>query len=212
MAADLPSWLTALWLQSFWWTMAMFFVAALLEMVFPPFPGDAAYFVGLVTVQSAGQSIAAPFIAAWLGGLLGFVILFWFGCTKGRGLFKENRKGMLSIESLHRVEHWFARWGGIVILLGRFFSGIRSAIPLAAGIGDHSTTSAMTLGGLSILIWNGFLATVALILHQNWETVGRLLKTYSTGVYIVIGVFIVFWFVKRRRNTQLARRTDVTGG
>lgn len=211
-AADLPAWLTAFWLQTFWWTLAMFAIAALAEMVFPPFPGDSAFFIGLVTVQSAGQSIYAPFLAALIGGLLGFGILFWLGRAKGRSLFRENRKGLLSIDSLHKVETWFARWGNAVIIVGRFLAGVRSAVPIAAGIGNRSTASAMSLGALSILIWNGLLAIAALLLHQNWDAIAGILKTYSTVLWIAGALFIGFWFVKRFRKSQLARSSNVNGG
>lgn len=197
-----PSWLSALWLKSLWWTFGIFFLVALTEMLFPPFPGDTLYFVGLIAVQAGGHAVTGALIATFLGGFAGFIILFWLGRTKGRRLFGEHRRGLLSLAALKRAEAWFARWGGMVIVLGRFISGIRSVIPLTAGVSGYPVVPAMVFGAVSIALWNGLLAAAALILHESWGSVAKYWQTYSLVVWLVAGVALAYfgWRTVRRRR------------
>ncbi len=198
----IPSWLAAIWLESLWWTFGAFFLVALTEMLIPPFPGDTLYFVGLVAVQAGGHTVYSPLIAAFLGGLVGFIALFWLGRSRGRRLFREHRRGLFSLAALQRVEGWFGRWGGMVIVLGRFISGIRSVIPLTAGVSGYPVVPALVFGAVSIILWNGLLATAALILHQSWGTVAKYWQAYRLVVWLVAGVALAFfgWRIYRRRR------------
>ena len=203
--ADLPSWLPLWWLQSLFWTFGLFFLVALTEMVFPPFPGDTVFFVALIGVQSVGESVAIPLVATLLGAIAGFAVLYWLGATRGRQLFRAERKGLFALSSLERVEGWFTRWGGLVVLLGRFVSGVRSAIPLAAGISKYPLPKTMILGLLSIVLWNGILTIAALVLHENWDTVSGYWRNYSLVFWMVtIGIMILLVGRKllRRRSAQ----------
>jgi membrane protein DedA with SNARE-associated domain len=203
IGSELPSWLPIWWLESFGWTFAFFFLAALTEMLFPPFPGDTIFFVGLLAVQTVGSSVVGALAATLLGGLVGFAVLYWVGRAQGRKLFRADRTGLFALDSLVRVEGWFRRWGGFVILCGRFLSGVRSIVPLAAGVGAYPTLAALVLGALSIALWNGFLAALALLLQKNWITVSHYWDTYSlifwTAAVIVVLILVgrVLW---RRRT------------
>ncbi|HUU45045.1 MAG TPA: DedA family protein [Acidobacteriota bacterium] len=202
--SELPSWLPIWWLESFGWTFALFFLAALTEMLFPPFPGDTIFFVGLIAAQAVGGSIVGALAATLLGGLSGFVILYWLGRSQGRRLFRKERSGLFALKSLERVEGWFRRWGGLVLLFGRFLSGVRSVVPISAGVSAYPIPGTLILGALSIVLWNGILAALALLLHENWSTVSHFWNTYSFIFWTaaVVFVLILIWRALRRRRVS----------
>ena len=179
--------------QSLWWTFGIFFASALTEMWFPLFPGDAFYFVGIVSVAASNVSIVAVIVATCLGGLAGFTSLYWLGQFKGRELFNRRTSGLWSAQTLAKLERWFARWGGWVIVFGRFLSGVRSAVPLAAGIGSFPRAQAITYGAISILIWNGLLAVAALILGEHWDRISRIFGTYNLAFWGIAILIILAW-------------------
>jgi membrane protein DedA with SNARE-associated domain len=186
----------------FWWTFALFFLTALTEMFFPPFPGDTVYFVGLVGVSAVEGSVVGALAATFLGGVIGFGALYWLGRAKGRRLFSEERTGILAASSLRKVEQWFRRWGSLVTLASRFLPGIRSVVPLAAGVGAYPASLTLVLGAFSIILWNGLLAVAALLLHENWATVSYYWNTYSV-IFWAVGAIVlvaVVWRATRRRN------------
>ena len=201
--SELFDWFTSMAVQSFWWTIGIFFIAALTEMLFPPFPGDAVFFLGLVSLEAGGVSVIGAFLAAVLGGLAGFVALYWLGRWQGRDLFIRRNRGLFSVEHLERVESWFRRWGAAVIIFGRFLAGVRSAVPLAAGIGDFPVVSTMSYGAVSILVWNGLLAGLALFAHANWDRVSDVFRAYSVVAWMVVigvAVLLFFWLRTRKRS------------
>lgn len=198
------AWVTFWTIESLWWTFGVFFIAALVEMWFPPFPGDAVYFIGLATMSAKGEPAWLAITAACIGGLVGFAGLYWLGRAKGRHWFAKRERGLISHNTLHRLEDWFRHWGGWVIIAGRFLMGIRSAVPLVAGIGDYPRERALALGLASIVIWNGLLAAGALLLGQNWEAVSSILSTYSKVFWTIGGIVLLIWiarlFLQKRRT------------
>ena len=204
---SVDAWFAATAVDSLWWAFGLFFTAALVEMLFPPFPGDAFYFLGLVSLAARNDSVVAPIVAAFLGGLVGFIALYLLGRLQGRRLFMRKSTGLLSEQTLHKMERWLTRWGGWVIIFGRFLAGIRSAVPLAAGVGLYPRTPAITFGAISIVIWNGLMTTGALALGQNWESVSRIVKTYNTLFWTVVVILAILWGVRfawRRRKARQA--------
>ena len=203
MASDVLDWFVRFWsVQSLWWTFGIFLIAAVTEMWFPPFPGDAFYFIGLVSISAGDLSVVSVVAATCLGGVIGFASLYWLGWTKGRDLFGRRTSGFWSAATLARVERWFAHWGGWVIVFGRFFTGVRSAVPLVAGISLYPRTRALVLGALSVVIWNGLLATAALSLGANWDRVSRIWDTYNLVFWAVASCIILVWavlFFRRRK-------------
>lgn len=187
------SWITASLLESFWWTIGIFFVASLLEMWFPPVPGDAVYFIGLWTIAKNDTAVWAALGAAFCGGFAGFAGLYWLGSARGRRIFMRKPAGMWSEKTLTRIESWFQHWGVWVIVFGRFFAGVRSAVPLVAGVGSYPRARALVFGGISIVIWNGILAVGALLLGRNWEYVYGIFKTYNIAFWIIAGVALASW-------------------
>jgi membrane protein DedA with SNARE-associated domain len=84
--------------------------------------------------------------------------------------------------------------------------GIRSAVPLVAGVGDYPRNRALMLGAVSIIIWNGLLATGALVLGENWDAVSRILSTYSKVFWTVGGIVLLIWafrfYLQKRRRAN----------
>ncbi|GAB4317354.1 MAG: DedA family protein [Candidatus Zixiibacteriota bacterium] len=201
---SIDTWFAVHSIEAFWWAFGLFFAAALVEMLFPPFPGDAVFFFGLVTLAANGTSVYGAIIAACAGGTVGFIAVYWIGRVYGRKFFMRRPSGLWSRASLEKVERWFIRWGGWVIVIGRFLSGVRALIPLVAGIGSYPPTRGNILGAISIVIWNGMLATVALVLGENWETISRTYSTYNYIFWLAAGVLILLWggrwyWLRRRR-------------
>ena len=205
------NWFAVHSLESFWWAFGLFFAAALVEMLFPPFPGDAVYFFGLVTLAASGTSVYGSIIAACIGGTVGFVVVYWIGQNYGRKFFLKRKSGLWSQQSLEKVEHWLTRWGGWVIIFGRFLSGVRALVPLVAGIGAYPRTRAIVLGAISIVIWNGLLATVALVLGRNWEYISNTYATYNYIFWVIAGVAIILWAARFLLNRRRQQRRDGQG-
>ena len=112
-------------------------VSAFVENIFPPIPGDTITAFGAFLVGAHRLDFMGVYLSTTLGSLAGFMALFWIGNLLGRKFFIEKDYRLFSAESILQAEHWFRRYGYFLILLNRFFPGIRSIISLA---GRHFKT------------------------------------------------------------------------
>lgn len=97
-----------------------------------PAPGQTLLIAGAVTAATQNQFhigllLLTAFVAAILGSSLGYLI----GRRGGRALLRRFR---VDERHLQRVEQGFSRYGGGLIVIGRFFDGLRQLNGIAAGI------------------------------------------------------------------------------
>jgi len=170
------------------WAYGLLLLSAMLENIVPPVPGDtvvvfSAYMVGRGTWQ-----LWPVFGMTVLGGIAGFMIMYYMGLRFGRSFFSGRGGRLFSSEGLEKAEAWLARFGIWLLLGNRFLSGIRSVIAISAGIGGMSWERVLVCGALSMALWNGLLLYIGLLVGQNWEDVSLLLKQYNR---LLVGVLIV---------------------
>lgn len=100
-------------------------------------PGDTLlFFTGVLAVDGKfGIDIwwicLAISVAAFLGGEVGYLI----GHKFGPHIFERKETGLFSIKNVERTNGFFARFGGVAVILARFVPIVRTFAPIAAGIG-----------------------------------------------------------------------------
>jgi membrane protein DedA with SNARE-associated domain len=163
-------------------------LSALLENIVPPVPGDTVVIFSAYMVGRGTWQLWPVFGVTVVGGVLGFMVMYYMGLRYGRSFFSGRRGRLFSAEGLEKAEAWLARYGLGLLLANRFLSGIRSVIAISAGIGGMSWQRVFICGVLSMALWNGILLYVGLLVGQNWEEVSLLLKQYNRAL---VGLLIV---------------------
>lgn len=161
-------------------------LGSFVENIFPPFPGDTVTIAGAVVAGEGNASYAGVLASATAGGLIGALSLYYLGRIKGRKFFK-NRK-YFGESSLAEVEKLFSRFGDLLIVLSRFVVGVRSAISVAAGLGDVTALRMTVLTAASFIIWNCLLLGLVLYSKSNWELISEIGRKYN---YVLIGALIL---------------------
>jgi membrane protein DedA with SNARE-associated domain len=182
------------------WVYVVIYLSCVLENLFPPFPGDAVIFVGAFLAGTGSIYLPLVFVITVLGSLSGALILYSLGKRGVRKLFIFHTGIFFNDEQLKKIESWFSRYGEKVLLLSRFIAGVRSGIALAAGVGKVDLRKMVIYTFISVLLWNGILATVATILKENYEQAYRFLTTYNSIVLFILAVGIIYWLVKLGRK------------
>jgi membrane protein DedA with SNARE-associated domain len=108
--------------------------ALLLESFGLPLPGEAMLIAG-AALAAEGKLRLAPLLAcAWLAAVLGDNIGYAVGRFGGRRLIARYGARIGITESrLARVEAFFRRYGGEVVLVARFFAVLRQLNGIVAG-------------------------------------------------------------------------------
>ena len=104
-------------------------------------------------------------IAAFVGGEVGYLI----GHKGGPAVFERKESGIFSRHNVERTNAFFARFGGLTIILARFVPVIRTFAPVAAGVGHMPWRRYTLYNGIGAVLWGGLLTYLGyLIAYIPW--------------------------------------------
>jgi membrane protein DedA with SNARE-associated domain len=187
-------------------------VSAFVENIFPPIPGDTITAFGAFLVGAHRLDFMGVYLSTTLGSLAGFMALFWVGNVLGRKFFLEKDYRLFSAESILKAELWFQKYGYFLILLNRFFPGIRSIISLAGGISKLGVFRVALLALISAAAWNLIWIAIGYSLGNNWELVkekmGAILFQYNLSFLAVASLVILIFLLRMIRKRRQAKKKD----
>jgi membrane protein DedA with SNARE-associated domain len=170
------------------------FVAALVEYVFPPFPGDSVSVLGGALVTRAQGSLLLAVLALTAGSLVGITACWRVGVGLGSGLDArpdEARVLGLSMGALKRAAAKVRVHGTWLLLANRFLPSFRAVLFVAAGAAGLRLPRVLLLGGCSALAWNSLLVGVGVALGANVERIEAWLSTYRAVALGVAAVLVL---------------------
>lgn len=187
------------------------FLSSLIEYVFPPFPGDVITLFGTYLVVRGLWSFGFALALSTGGSLVGATIGYWVGVWVGKRFTRlpEEREAarfaLLPREKFTLLCERFRRHGSIYIALNRFLPGIRAFFFVAAGAARMPIAWVLLWALVSAVAWNSLLLCLGLIVGANWERLQALFSTYTTAIWIALGLFVVALIVRallRRRRSS----------
>lgn len=151
-------------------------------------PGDYLLFItGLIIANSSypfDNSLLNLFfwntlivICAVLGNFVGY----WFGKKSGPFLFERKDSFLFKKKHLEQASNFYARKGGMAIIIARFLPIIRTFAPIVAGIVKMDMTKFISYNIIGALIWVFSLVSIGFAFGDNEEV-----KKYLDVIVIVI--------------------------
>ncbi len=181
--------------------------AALLEYIFPPFPGDILTVFGGVLVSAYDWSFALVFLTVTTGSVLGGFVAF----ALGRRWHQRRAPDLAERETrlAHLVKR-FGKHGSLYLLLNRFLPGIRPLFFVAAGLAGMSTGRVLVLSTISAAVWNALLIFAGMSVGHNLARIEDWLKTYSLVVWglLLIGALLMIAKKVMRRKRDGSRTIE----
>ena len=167
-------------------------------------------FAGATLAHSQMQLILLATIAS-IASNLGSIPAYWVGAKGGRPMVERYGSWLLlSRHDLDRVDHFFARFGSIAVLIGRMLPIVRTFIAFPAGVAKMGQVKFHVYTFIGSWPWCYALAYVGMKLGDQWETNPSFKQTFHRfhlGVELVLVVGFV-WFVmshwKNRIRTEAA--------
>lgn len=137
---------------------------------------------------------------AWAGALgciLGSIPAYYLGMYGGRPLVQRYGKWVLiAAHDLDWADRAFARYGDIIILIGRLLPAVRTFIAFPAGLAKMPMGKFILYTGIGSLIWCYLLAYAGYVLGEHWES----LKVYFHEFHYVIaavGLILLMLYIRR---------------
>jgi len=175
--------------------------SAFVENVFPPIPGDTITAFGAFLVGTERLDFFGVYLSTVVGSLIGFMFLFWVGGLLGRRFFLERDYWFFKARDIIKAEAWFKKYGYLLILLNRFFPGVRSVISIAGGILGLKTKRVILLALISCSIWNLIWIFFGYMLGSNWDVardqMAYIMGRYNIAVGVLFGVVVLFFVVRK---------------
>ncbi|MBC7788259.1 MAG: DedA family protein [Methylophilaceae bacterium] len=136
-------------------------------------------------------------LAGAIGCVIGSIPAYYLGIYGGRPLVEKYGKWVLiSQKDLDWADSAFAKYGEIIIFVGRMLPAVRTFIAFPAGVARMNVSKFIIYTFVGSLLWCWFLAYAGMKFGQHWED----LKVYFHEfhyVIIALGVAFLVWYVRR---------------
>ena len=165
------------WLSSgaTFWAYLVLAGAALLEYVFPPFPGDVITLFGVFLTITAGYNAPLVFVAITAGSIAGSFITWGFGrWIASTGRRPRFLRGPRATRVLGAIATRFERHGAAYLAVNRFVPALRALMFVGAGIARIPAWKVLVFGGTSAILWNGALFTAGWAAGRSWDRLREL--------------------------------------
>lgn len=179
-----------------YWVLTFAFIVTLVENLFPPSPSDSVLvFIGSLVALGTVKFIPL-LVAASLGSLAGFVIMYYLGYFFGHRVVDSNRIKFINQKDLEKPEKWFRQYGYYLIIANRFLSGTRAVIAFFAGMSELTVSKTIILSLLSALLWNAILIYLGIVFGDNYESIIDYISLYGKIIFPIalIGIGLFIWY------------------
>lgn len=105
-------------------------------VLFPFLPGDSLLFTAGLLHQPLNLTLPVLIVVAAVAAILGDQVGYLLGHKFGRKLFKPDAR-FLKTAYLEKAERFFAKYGGVSLVLARFVPLVRTYVPLVAGMARY---------------------------------------------------------------------------
>jgi membrane-associated protein len=118
-------------------------------------PGDTLLFTAGFLVQANILPVSIEFLAlgVFLAAVLGDSVGYTFGRRVGRKLFERKNSRFFKKEHLNAAEKFYEKYGGITIVIARFWPTVRTFAPIVAGASKMKYQTFLMYNILGALIW-----------------------------------------------------------
>ena len=189
--------LMAMFAEAPLWSLGiMLFVAACVEYIVPPLPGDTLTLFGLFLVVREGHPLGWSFACVTAGAVCGGLAVYglgrWLGTHQKWQSWSESRPEFRL--GVARVKGAFERHGSKLLLLNRFLPAMRAFVFLGAGLSRISMAAVLVYGGISAILWNALLLVAGYYLAVEWDALLALVSTYNAAALTIVAVGVAGWW------------------
>lgn len=194
------------------WLYVALFLCAYIENIFPPIPGDTVTVFAGYLLGRSNRSAAGMLISTTLGSTAGFMTYYTLGRLIHPAYFARKNFRFFPASQIELAEKWFRRYGSWIILLNRFFSGIRSVISIVTGMCRFPWLRVLLLSGAGCVVWNALLIWAGHLLGENWISVSGFLTTYNRVLAVLAIALAAVWLLRRQIFRARTRVPDSSNG
>jgi membrane-associated protein len=164
-------------------------------------PGD--YLLVLAGILCAAGMVDIPIytlVASLIvAGILGNYTGYWFGFRTGPVLFKRNESIFFKKRYVTMAEEFYAKYGGMALVLGRFFPIIRTFAPIFAGVVKVDIKKFTLYNFIGSVTWVCTLTLTGFFLGRKYpEEIKFYLKYVVLGLILITSIPLVIAYLRKQ--------------
>lgn len=168
-----------------------------------PAPGQTLIIAGALLSTKGDMHIALLTIVAWSAAVIGDNIGFAIGHFGGRRLvLRKGRYIGVSESHLKKVEKFFGRWGGGLVVAARFIDVLRQLNGVVAGIAGMPWWRFLLFNATGAALWVGVWGVGVYYLGRHMEQSAMWfsrVEPYLIAVGVIALLFVIFYLVRRSK-------------
>jgi membrane protein DedA with SNARE-associated domain len=177
----------------------------LLESTGIPIPGETTLIAAAVFAGFGQLNIIIVVLVGILACIIGDNIAYLIGSTGGRKLIEKYGKYIfLDQQQYRKVEVFFEKRGGLVVIVARFFEGLRQLNGFIAGSSSMSWPAFLTFNVIGSILWVGFWSIIGFFSGNHINTLLKY-QAYLSIVLVALIVALGLRFLLNRRNRKNAQ-------
>jgi membrane protein DedA with SNARE-associated domain len=179
------------------------FVAVLVEGFGLVAPGQTLLMAASFTAASGGLNLILVLLLAFTGAVLGNSLGYLLGLKGGRPLLNKLR---VHEERLQRLEGYFNRYGKGVVVVARFFDGLRQLNGIVAGLLRMPWKTFTICNILGAAIWTGVWGLGSYLLEKEIAKVHLSMRMVEPiiviGALLAVLIFFIYvlWPTRKTRS------------
>ncbi len=183
-------------------------LAALIEYLFPPFPGDTVVVIGGAWAAREARSFVLVHLVLTLGSMVGMASTWRLGVALAgriRHAAPGSRLFGLEVGRIQKAQLLMRRQGSWLLVSNRFLPSFRSVLFVAAGAAEVPLWKTLLLGTISAAAFNGILLAVGAAVGTNAEKIAqffRQFRTFSIAAVTFVVVVLLGRFLWRRHRVK----------
>jgi len=190
------------------WLYGILLLAAYMENVIPPIPGDSVIIFGAYLVGLGIIEFFPSLLITTIGSVTGFMTYYAIGRFGGREFFQSKNYKWFDEDRIKKVDDWFQKRGFMIIIANRFLAGTRSVVSIFAGFTRLGWLKVAILAFISSLVWNGILITAGYYAGKNWKYVESMVQNYSMFISVIILLAAAAGIVLYKRRNKSVQLSD----
>ncbi|BFH62581.1 bifunctional DedA family/phosphatase PAP2 family protein [Paenibacillus azoreducens] len=189
------------WLEHYGYLIL--FVGLFLEMLALPLPGEILMsYAGLLVFQGK-LSWFFSILSSGLGAIFGMTLAYWIGSRLGTPFFEKYGSYIhLGTDKLHKVSHWFQKYGNKLIFIAFFIPGVRHITGYFSGVTRISFRKYALFAYSGAFFWTTTFISFGKVLGPKWELYHHKFSRYMLiAGFIAAGVVIVFYLYRKYKES-----------
>src|SRR6185312_7009988 len=131
-------------------------------------------------------------------GILGNYTGYWFGYRTGPALFSKNNSIFFKKHYVEIAAEFYAKHGGMALVLGRFFPIIRTFAPIFAGVVKVDLKKFTIYNFVGSIAWVSTFTLAGFFLGRRYPHLKNYLEYVVLGLIIVTTTPLAAAFLKRK--------------